>query len=221
MNFNYLKNKKIKKEYFIHGDILLLVNDPLHESINVSLVKKKIEKNIPKKLFNNLDYIYIGNFDELKARDVQSAYLRGAIFINNEDQTEDSLYAAIVHELAHSIEETFRESIYGDDELAAEFVSKRKKLRTILKQENIIYPDSIAYIRTEYNPSFDKFFYETVGYDRLNQLIVNIFMSPYAVTSLREYFANGFEHFYLFDRDYLKTICPKLYTKISVLTKQK
>ncbi len=216
-----IKNKVYKKEYFIHGEILLLINDPLPDNINVSLVKKKLEKNIPKRLFNNLDYIYVGFFDELKARDVESAYLRGAIFISNENQTEDSLYAGIVHELAHSIEETFRETIYGDDEIATEFVSKRKKLRTLLKQENLIFPDSIAYIRTEYNPSFDKFFYETVGYDRLNQLIVNIFMSPYAVTSLREYFANGFEHFYLFDRDYLKRVCPKLYTKISMLTKQK
>lgn len=216
-----IKNKVNKKEYFIHGEILLLINDPLPDSINVINVKKKLEKNIHKKLFNNLDYIYIGQFPELKARQVQSAYLRGAIFISNEEQSEESLYAGIVHELAHSIEETFREEIYGDDLVATEFISKRKKLRTILKQEDLIYPDSVAFIRTEYSPDFDKFFYETVGYDRLNQLIVNIFMSPYAVTSLREYFANGFEHFYLFDREYLRKVSPKLYSKISMLTKQK
>lgn len=222
MNINYFKNKQPrKKEYFLHGQILLLINDALPSDVNVTLVKKKIEKNIPKKLFNNLDYIYIGQFDELKIRNVQSAYLRGAIFITNEGQTEDSLYAAIVHELAHCIEEYHREDIYGDDEISAEFISKRKKLRTILKQENLIYPDSIAYIRTEYNNNFDNFFYETVGYDKLNQLIVNLFASPYAVTSLREYFANGVEHFFLFDREYLKNICPQLYKKIVTLTKIK
>jgi hypothetical protein len=44
-----------------------------------------------------------------------------------------------------------------------------------------------------------------------------LFVSAYACTSLREYFANGFEEFYLGDRNYLNTISPKLYSKIKNL----
>ena len=59
--------------------------------------------------------------------------------------------------------------------------------------------------------------YQDVGYPKLNTLSQGIFSSAYGVTSLREYFANGFEEFYLGDRRYLSKTCPKLYNKINEL----
>jgi hypothetical protein len=206
-----------RKEFFIN-DVLVFVNEPLPESVSVFSVKKRLESLVPKSLFRNIDYIYIGDFPELKLRDVQSVYLRGAIYITNEQQTEDSLYEAIIHELAHSIETTFRNKIYSDDTVAVEFISKRKKLRSILKAQGYELKDPSIFIRQEYNPEFDKFLYQEVGYDLLNQLCVGLFISPYGATSLREYFANGFEHYYLGDADYLKKVSPKLFNKIYVLT---
>jgi hypothetical protein len=211
------KTQKNRKEFFIHG-VLVFINDPLPNELNFSNVKKRIEVLIPKRLFHNIDYVFIGDFPELKLRDVQSVYMRGAIYVTNEKQTEESLFNNIIHELAHSIETTFGNKIYEDNEIAAEFVGKRKKLRSVLKVQGYELQDPTIFIRPEYNIDFDKFLYETVGYDLLNQLCVGIFISPYAATSLREYFANGFEHYYLGDSEYLEKICPKLYSKLKVLT---
>jgi hypothetical protein len=212
--------KNIKSEYFIHGNTLLLVNSQKVTNIDFNSLKKKIEKNIPNRLFRDLDWIYVGDFPELKSREVGSAYLRGAIYISDENQTQDSLFSSIIHELAHSIESSFKEYLYGDNEIAEEFVIKRKKLKEIFKANNLFFEDPSVYIRTEYNPQFDEFLYKTVGYDRLNILCVGLFSSAYGTTSLREYFANGFEHFYLHDRNYLAKISPKLFLKISKLTKK-
>lgn len=214
---SYNRMKKARKEFFING-VLFFVSDPLPEGVDPINVKKRIEKKIPKKLFQNLDYIFVGDFPELKLRDVQSVYMRGAIYINHENQTEDGLYKAIIHELAHSIETTFGSKIYEDNNVAAEFVGKRKQLRTILKNQGHELEDPMVFVRTEYNPEFDNFLYKEVGYDKLNQLCSGLFASPYGATSLREYFANGFEHFYLGDQSYLQKICPKLYAKIFSLT---
>ena len=46
---------------------------------------------------------------------------------------------------------------------------------------------------------------------------MGLFVSPYAPTSLREYFATGFEEYYIGDRNYLRKISPNLYTQISKL----
>lgn len=214
---SYNRMKKARKEFFING-VLFFVSDPLPEGVDPINVKKRIEKRIPKKLFQNLDYIFVGDFPELKLRDVQSVYMRGAIYINHENQTEESLYKAIIHELAHSIETTFGSKIYEDNEVAAEFVGKRKQLRTILKTAGYELNDPSIFLRTEFNGDFDIFLYKTVGYDKLNQLISGLFVSAYGATSLREYFANGFEHFFLYDSNYLSKISPKLYSKILSLT---
>jgi hypothetical protein len=212
--------KQNKKEYFIHGNTLLFLNEKLPAEADVEIVKKTLEKTIPKKLFRDLDWIYVGEFPELKAREVQSAYLRGAIYIRNDNQTTESLYKSIIHELAHSVETNFREYIYGDDTVAAEFIGKRKKLKDILKAHKFEFDEPLVFLRQEYNPKFDEFLYKTVGYDVLNQLSVGLFVSPYGATSMREYFANGFEHFFTDDKEYLSKISPKLYAKIYNLTKK-
>ena len=43
---------------------------------------------------------------------------------------------------------------------------------------------------------------------------MGLFVSPYAATSLQEYFANGVENYFLDDRDYLRKISPVLTEKI-------
>ena len=65
----------------------------------------------------------------------------------------------------------------------------------------------------------DNYLYEEVGYERLNFIVTSygIFTSAYPATSLREYYASGFEYFFLEDRKYLKEISPTLYQKIEDL----
>ncbi len=54
-----------------------------------------------------------------------------------------------------------------------------------------------------------------VGYPTLQTLAMVLFYSPYAITSINEYFANGFENYFVRDRLYLKDISPTLYKKIN------
>ena len=58
------------------------------------------------------------------------------------------------------------------------------------------------------------FLHQKVGYDKLSSVIQGLFISPYAATSLREYFATGFTDFYMdSDHKYLKTVSPQSYMK--------
>ena len=56
-----------------------------------------------------------------------------------------------------------------------------------------------------------------MGYDRLSGFTEGLFLAPYSVTSLREYFARAFEEFFLGDRLYLKSMCPYSYKKLLFL----
>ena len=95
-----------------------------------------------------------------------------------------------------------------------EFLSKRKRLWRIISK-NRINLSLEDYLQADYNPRFDEFLYKEVGYNLLSSLTAGLFYSPYAATSLEEYFANGFEAFYLRrDLPRLKSISPVLYNKI-------
>ena len=61
------------------------------------------------------------------------------------------------------------------------------------------------------------FLFKTIGYDILNQLVVNIFISGYAATSVSEYFARGFEEYFIGDKSSLKQLSPVLYSIIDKL----
>ena len=67
----------------------------------------------------------------------------------------------------------------------------------------------------------DNVLYFAIGYAALTPISMNLFYSPYAITSLREYFANGFEAFYFHkDHDKLLRISPALYTKLEKLNRR-
>jgi len=51
----------------------------------------------------------------------------------------------------------------------------------------------------------------------MTSIVLGLFYSPYAATSLREYFANGFENYFLKNKIYLKKISLNLYNKIEEL----
>ena len=71
------------------------------------------------------------------------------------------------------------------------------------------------YINPDYDKKFDKFLYKTVGYDKLRHLVMGLYLSPYAATSLSEYWANGFEALFSGeDPKYIKETCPQLYSKL-------
>jgi len=59
--------------------------------------------------------------------------------------------------------------------------------------------------------------YKKIGYDALRMFSVNLFVDPYSPTSLKEYFASGFEEFYLGDKLYIKEISSYIYKKLIFL----
>ena len=72
----------------------------------------------------------------------------------------------------------------------------------------------------EHCKEIDDFLFRDVGYDVLNQVSVNIFPSGYAATSISEYWAKGFEEFFLGDPSKLQTMCPVLSNRLRVLIKE-
>ena len=60
---------------------------------------------------------------------------------------------------------------------------------------------------------FDDYLYKQVGYEHLTNLAMGLFINPYSITDIREYFATGFTEYLMGDRNYLRTVSPFLYKK--------
>jgi len=209
------KTLKEQKEFYTFNDTFVYVKEPLPDSIDIFYVLDKIQKNIPSHLMNNIDSIFVGQFDDFIERGTNAFYKDGAIYVsnlqdNNEDMTDD-----IVHELAHASEKVLSMYIYANGILEEEFLGKRRRLFGILKANEIEnLPSEETFNHPDYTIEFDEFLFQEVGYPLLSNLSMGLFNSPYASTSLSEYFANGFEEYFLKDRRHLKMISPVLYNII-------
>ena len=73
-------------------------------------------------------------------------------------------------------------------------------------------------MNVEHSDSMDNFLYRELGYPTLTSYAIEfIFVSPYAVTNLGEYYARGFEEYVYGEKEYLKKVSPSLYNKIEKL----
>ena len=206
-----------QKEWNLFGDVGIIIIDPFINSINMTNVINDIERFIPSYLAYGLDSIYIGNFKEFERKETNAFYKDGAIYVSNVQDDKEDLVDDIIHELAHLVEEQRGLEIYGDDRIKKEFLAKRKKLYFLLKGEGYDI-NLIDLLNPEYSAEFDEFLYKEVGYPHLENIAMGLFYSPYAVTSLKEYFANGFEAFFMKkDLSFLKNISPALYDTMEKL----
>jgi len=214
------QSEKSRREYTLYGQVYVYIQDFLPDSINIVSVLEKIENTIPPHLVNEVDTIFIGEFQELKAKAMTAMYDSGAIYVSNEQDDEKDMVDDIVHEIAHSLEYPYGFYLYSDEVLEKEFLSKRQHAFDILySHEYVKKAHHKLFMDVEYSQEFDEFLYKTVGYDKLIHMFVGIFTTPYAATSLREYFATGLEDYFLNDGAYLRKVCPKLFVKIDKLTK--
>ena len=203
-------------EYSLFGNVYVYVKDPLPQEIDLTMVLKKVEETVPRFLAQNVESIFIGQFEELNSREVEAVYDSGTIYLTNEQDSTDDMFGNIVHEIAHSIESWAGMEIYADGHLEREFLIKRKKLFDILSSMG--YNVSLVdFMSVEYSKNFDYFLYKSVGYDKINMLASNLFITAYSVTSAREYFATGFEEYLLGDRTELMNISPVLFNKVEGL----
>ena len=206
-----------RTEYSLFGDIYVYIKDPLTTPINVGRVIKQVEETIPAFLAQGVESIFIGQFEELTSREVDAVFDNGTMYLTNDQQSEEDMFDDIVHEFAHSIEEWAGMEIYGDSTLKYEFLAKREILFKQLSQlgyKNLYLRD---FLDTEYSKKFDFFLYKSVGYDKLDVITVGLFPTSYSATSIREYFAIGFEEYLYGDNRQLKEISPVLYGKIEQL----
>jgi len=205
------------REHTIFDRILLIISNDLPSNINVKGVIRDIESKVPEHLLGDVDSIYIGDFQPLRDRQVDSLYIDGTILVNNDQPSDKELFSTLVHEFAHASEEIAKNFLYVDGDLSREFIAKRKTLYNLLKDDYQL--NKKDFLSINFSQNFDDFIYKTIGYDNLGVITNGLFMSPYAATSLREYFANGFEHYFLRDGRELREISPVLYRKIRQILK--
>ena len=206
------KQAEQRREFYLFGRLFYL-NEPFILPINIPAVIEDIESIIPSHLFDEVDQIMIGDFDFLQQSGREAEYKDGAIFITNQITTEKDLVENIVHELSHSIESRYGHSIYGDMTLHSEFLGKRNRLESILNANGWLTKE-FDFSNTEYDEEFDLFLYEDIGYIELSAYISGLFVSPYAFSSLAEYWAVGFEDYFIGDREYVQKVSPQLFSKI-------
>lgn len=202
------RSKRLKDQYVMNG-IQVFIKDALPEHVNPDFVFEYVNSRVPHFLTSNIEMIYVGQFPEMKERDINAYFENDAIYITNEQDDEMDIIEDIIHEISHAVEHYNQEFIYGDGALQREFIAKRKRLSDLLSQKFKVPHD--FNINFEYDRAIDDFLFRDVGYDVLNQICVNIFPSGYAATSVSEYWAKGFEELFIGDRDNLKQMCPVLY----------
>lgn len=209
------KSRKLKDHYMLKG-IDIYIKDRLPENVDIDFVIRYAAKRLPDHVLGNIDLIYIGVFQDLIDRDVNALWQNGAIYITNEQDSEMDMIDDLIHEIAHSNEKQFEQLIYEDGKLEQEFLQRRKKLAQILVDKKYGVPPGFIY-NADYDKVIDDFLYEKVTYDVLWQFVPGIFPSPYSVTSVREYWAKGFEEFYMGKKEDLKAISPVLFSKLMQL----
>ena len=204
------RSKNKRREFTLFNRIPVHILQPT--IISFTEVVDKIEENIPQHMFDEIDEIFVGSFEENDSRALEAYYESGAIYITNDMVTVDDYVESIIHETAHSIEQARGFEIYGDQKVQEEFLGKRMTLKRTLDANG--YDVEADFADIEYSEDFDLYLYKEVGYDEIGNLTSGLFYSPYAATSVSEYFANGLENFFLGNREYLKRISPQVTKKI-------
>ena len=195
----------MRKNFYIKKKPFYNIKDDLDLSDEVN----KLNKIIPSHFMQFIDSIYYGNFPELKQRGVQAAYMDECIYIDSFDNPEDFM-KFVVHEMAHSL--------FGlrNDPVEKEFLGKRELLCDILDSRDIGFPENMYY-ELDYDEGIDKFLHDDLGYPTVSPLAQGIFLSPYSITSVSEYWSIGFEVMLLEDSQFVRKVCPQLFNRIEYL----
>ena len=202
--------------YYLNGEIPVWSDDPLPEHINLNAVLEKIETMLPSAYFRYIHAVKIGTYPEMINRELNAMYSDNVLYISNFQSDEEDMYDDIIHEIAHAVEEHNADLIYGDERLMVEFLGKRKRLFNLLNSQgfNVKLKE---FLQVKYDYDFDMFLFQEVGYPLLNNIVMGLFPGAYSVTSLNEYFATGFERYYMREGKKLSKMCPVLMRKIDDL----
>tara|TARA_S200000501_G_C20763672_1_gene717277 strand:- start:184 stop:867 length:684 start_codon:yes stop_codon:yes gene_type:complete len=204
-----------RKRFYFNRGIEFIIKDSIPDSIDMEKVIGLLRANLPISSYEGLKNVYFGEFESLEKRKLTGMHFKDNIYIaSNELTGEKDLLDDLIHEFAHRFEENNSEAIYEDGTIANEFLGKRNRLYDLLRQEVDEELNYFDFINTDYEKEFDELLHDKVGYTKIRNIAPTLFIRPYAATSLREYFATGFEDFYLNGGQQLKGISPILYNRI-------
>lgn len=214
---SYKRSLKERTQFLLYNRIPVEILKSFDQfDLNINKILRIIEDLLPQEFFSTIEMIYIGDFKGFEERRIHASYIDGAIYIGNHDfgPDVDNLRIAkdVIHEVAHSIEDKMSRTLFGDSRLVSEFLAKRKSLFARLKAYG--HPVPLNPMDPEYSPDMDEYLWQDVGYPVITQFSARLFNDPYSVTSIGEYYSNGFEEFFTGDRNYLQSICPVLVEKI-------
>ena len=212
-----------KKRFYFNRGIEFVLDKPLKKDIDIEKVMGLLRSNLPVSSYVGINNVYFGEFDILKKRSLTALHHKDNIYISSEVMSsEKEILDDLVHEFAHRFEENNSEKIYEDGKIINEYLGKMNRLHDLITQDYDLDYFGITYfdfINTEFDEKFDKFLYEKIGYEEMENMAPTLFIRPYAATSVREYFATGFEDYYLEGGLQLKKISPILHSRIELLEK--
>lgn len=212
----YIRNSKENAGIYYLNDIPVWTEDPLPDSIDLRQVLLDVAKRLPNIYLKYIQAVRIGIFEEMLEKELNALYKDGVLYVSNMQDNNTDMLDDIIHEIAHAVEDHNHDLIYEDERVFLEFLGKRKRLYELLKSEG--YDVTIEqFLTATYDYDFDMFLFQDIGYPVLETLTLGLFLSPYSVTSINEYFAVGFENFYMDESIYVKKICPILLEKILYL----
>jgi len=211
-----LERVKNTTRHFKFGNCAVHEREKMPENINLPAILKTIENNLPPHYFHDLEGVIIQHIPEFDERNVNALYRDNKFYITNRQDNTKDLMDDIVHEFAHHMETLFPKKIYSDQSLMREFRRKRYELKFELQSEGY-WVEEYDFDNLKYDEKFDSYLYKRVGRNMLRMVTTGIFIRPYAAVSLREYFATGFEAYYLGQQDTLEKISPILFDKIDEL----
>ena len=219
----YIQNRQQMLEasgnFYTPSGIQVFTKDEIvNNLVDMESVISKFESKLPSHVRDNVEMIIVGEFDEFEDRGINAFYKDSALYVSNIQTDNEDLLDDLVHETAHSIEEAYGYEIYADEKIKNEFLKKRFYLYEVLWGMGFKVPREV-FLDTEYTKEFDMFLLQDVGYDKLSEIVKGIFISPYAATSLREYFATAFTEFYMYpdSHGYLQKVSPEVYKKLAAL----
>lgn len=203
------------KEFNISG-IVVKIEQRTENDLEIINSIKYVVNTMPNIFYKNIKYILVGNYDILTKRELDAFYDSNTIYLKAHYENNEKVISDIVHEICHSFEEYNKQYLYDDETIEKEFLSKRETLYRLLQTNNLIFrPISKAHFETtQYQLEFDNYLYNTIGYEKISNFTNGLFISPYAATSLKEYLANAFEHFFVNDIFIVKKISPSIYNKL-------
>jgi len=214
----YIVNGESSLERAIHIHQVPLIAKIKPLSVSLRHASKQIAKLVPSIFFVGLKKIVITDLaSSYEDKPFNAFYSNKVIYVSYKLESDEDFIDDVIHELAHHVEKYFQKIIYGDGKIKEEFEKKREKLFIELKSYGMQPPPQLQ-LKIGYDAKIDTYLYKEIGYEKLFNFTNGLFLTPYSATSLREYFAIGFEKYFLKPEyeahRYIKKISPMVYNKI-------